>query len=89
MRHQGDCYEYARNYYKVPAFIGTRVRIEGREGVLVNHRPGDQYVYILINGEKKSRGPYHPTDGIEYLGIGNQTSNAEPADSTRRSEAQE
>jgi hypothetical protein len=69
MRHQRDCYEYVRNYYKVPAFIGTRVRIRQQEGVLVNHRPGDQYVYILLDGDKKSSGPYHPTDGIEYLGV--------------------
>lgn len=69
MRSQPDCYEYVRNYYQVPAFIGARVRVRDREGVLVNHRPSDQYVYILLDGDTKARGPYHPTDGIEYLGV--------------------
>lgn len=69
-----DCYDYVRRYYRVPAYIGMRVRLydsrrdELVEGVLVKSR-GDQYVYILLDGDTKARGPYHPTDGIEYLTI--------------------
>ena len=61
-----DCYAYVRRFYGVPAYVGMTVRVSGREGVLVNHRPSDQYVYILFEGDKRARGPYHPTDGIEY-----------------------
>jgi hypothetical protein len=64
---QPDCYDYVRRYYGVPAYIGMRVKVDGlAEGVLVKSR-GDQYVYFRLDGETKTRGPYHPTDGIEYL----------------------
>ena len=66
MKPTGDCYDYVRRYYGVPAYIGMRVRVQGHEGVLVKSR-GDQYVYILFDGEQKKRGPYHPTDAVEYL----------------------
>ena len=69
MRPQTDCYDYVRNYYKVPAYIGARVRVSGREGVLVDHHPSDQYLWIKFDGDKKPRGPYHPKDGIEFLDI--------------------
>jgi len=59
-------YGYVRNYYGVPAYVGVRVRVKGREGVLVDPRRDDQYVYIRFDGERKASGPYHPTDGIEY-----------------------
>lgn len=72
-RPQPDCYDYVRRTYGVPAYIGVRVRVRGREGVLVNQKPGDQYVYILFDGEQKWQGPYHPTDGIEYLGVAVET----------------
>lgn len=63
---QPDCYDYVRRYYQVPAYIGVRVRIRDREGVLVNRKPGDQYVYILFDGDSRTAGPYHPTD-VTYL----------------------
>jgi hypothetical protein len=62
-----DCYDYVRNYYGVPAFIGKRVKVNGREGVLARRASGDQYVYITFDGERGAKGPYHPEDGIEYL----------------------
>jgi hypothetical protein len=62
-----DCYDYVRGYYNVPAYVGVRVKFNGREGVLVDHRGAGQYVWILFDGDKGSRGPYHPTDAIEYL----------------------
>lgn len=61
-----DCYDYVRRYYGVPAYIGVRVRVRNREGVLVNRGPSDQYVYIRFDGDKRVTGPFHPTDGIEY-----------------------
>lgn len=63
---QPDCYDYVRRYYGVPAFIGMRVRVQDRDGVLVKSR-GDQYLYIRFDGETRSKGPYHPRDGITYL----------------------
>ena len=60
-----DCYEYVRRYYSVPAYIGVRVRTNDRDGVLVKSR-GDQYVYILFDGDKRVTGPCHPTYRIEY-----------------------
>ena len=55
-----------RRYYGVPAFIGARVSVKGRSGVLARRASGDQYVYILFEGDKRATGPYHPTDGIDY-----------------------
>ena len=65
----GDCSTYVRNYYKVPAYVGVRVSVRGRDGTIVRSR-GDQYVYILLDGDKRASGPYHPTDGIEYRPVG-------------------
>lgn len=64
--NRADCYDYVRRYYGVNAYIGMRVRADGREGVLVTST-GDQYLHIRFDGDKKVSGPYHPTDGIEYL----------------------
>jgi hypothetical protein len=61
-----DCYAYVRRYYGVPAFVGQRVRVRGVDGVLVNRRTSNQYVYILFDGSARSSGPFHPTDEIEY-----------------------
>lgn len=69
-----DCYDYVRRYYRVPAYIGMRVRLydsrrdELVEGVLVKATSG-HYLSILLDGDTKPRGPYHPTDGIEYLPV--------------------
>lgn len=63
-----DCYDYVRRYYGVPAYVGMRVRVREREGVLVQGRGrSDQYLHIRFDGEDKTSGPYHPTDGITYL----------------------
>lgn len=61
-----DCYDYVRKYYHVPAYIGVRVAIHGRTGVLVKHSPSDQYVYVRFDGDKRVTGPFHPTDKIDY-----------------------
>lgn len=61
-----DCYDYVRRYYGVPAFIGARVSVGGRTGVLAARRRTDQYVYIRFDGDQKATGPWHPMDGIAY-----------------------
>lgn len=68
MRNLPDCYDYIRNYYRVPAYIGMRVRAGGREGVLVRATGSTQYLHIKFD-DGKSNGVYHPTDGIEYIGV--------------------
>lgn len=60
-----DCYDYVRRYYNVPAYIGVRVRVGDKEGVIVKATGSQQYVYIRLDGQKHAN-PYHPTDGIEY-----------------------
>ena len=65
-----DCYDYVRGYYNVPAYIGMRVRINGREGVLVKHSKGDQYVHVYFDGDKARDWTFHPTDDVEYLVVG-------------------
>jgi len=63
-----DCYDYVRRYYGVPAYVGVRVRVREREGVLVQGKGhADQYLHIHFDGDARVSGPYHPTDGIEYL----------------------
>lgn len=62
-----DCYEYVRNYYGVPAHVGTRVRMsDGKEGVLTLAKSNLHYVHIRFDGASFSV-PAHPTDEIEYL----------------------
>ena len=61
-----DCYDYVRRYYAVPAYIGVRVKVGSKEGVLVSARGQEQYVHIRLDGQTHSN-PYHPTDGVEYL----------------------
>lgn len=64
-----DCYDYIRNYYSVPAYVGMRVKVRGREGALVEAKHSQMYVHILLEGDKRSD-VYHPTDGVEYLPAG-------------------
>lgn len=65
-RTQPDCYEYVRNYYHVPAYVGVRVKVRDREGVLVAPRCPNQYVYVLFDGDTKMTGPFHPDDHVTY-----------------------
>lgn len=61
-------FDYIREYYRVPAEAGRRVRYDGKEGVITRAR--NQYVMIYFDGDKNERGPFHPTDGVTYLGMG-------------------
>lgn len=61
--------EYVREYYRVPACINRRVIAYGKPGMIVK----DRGHYIGINLDEDKPGVvnnYHPTDGIEYLGMG-------------------
>ncbi len=63
-----DC-EYVRTFYNVPACIGRRVTVYGKPGVIAE----DRGHYIGVNFDADKPGAVHnchPTDGVEYLGIG-------------------
>ena len=63
--------KYVRDYYRVPAYIGTRVRYtyQGvREGTITGF--DGQYILIKFDGEPAARRRQrraHPTWEIEYL----------------------
>lgn len=62
-----DCYDYVRRYYKVPAYVGVRVRLRDREGVLFAPKCSDQYLHVKWDDGAKVTGPYHPLDGFTFL----------------------
>lgn len=59
---------YIRNYYRVPAKRGGRVRYTGgkspRTGTIKSARHG--YLRIVLDGDKHA-GVFHPTWELEYL----------------------
>lgn len=62
MREQRhDCYDYIRRYYDVPAYIGVRVSVEGKSGVLVKARSALHYAHVKFDGAKFSV-PCHPSE---------------------------
>jgi hypothetical protein len=61
-----DCYEYVRTTYGVPAFVGGRVRIGDKAGVLVRASTDLHYLHVRFDGVKFSVNA-HPTDGVTYL----------------------
>lgn len=63
-----DCYDYVRKTYGVPAYVGVRVRIGNREGVLVAARSDLHYLHVRLDGQKFSVNA-HPTDNVQYLGV--------------------
>ncbi len=61
--------EYVRKYYNVPACIGRRVMVYGKPGIIVEDR--GHYIGVTLDTDKPNRiNNYHPTDGVEYLGMG-------------------
>jgi hypothetical protein len=62
--------EYVRDYYKVPAEIGRRVRVsKGQEGIIAEDR--GNYIGVTLDTDKPGVvHNYHPTDGVEYLEMG-------------------
>jgi len=61
--------EYVRQYYNVPACIGRRVKVYGEPGIITEDR--GHYIGVTLDTDKPNRvSNYHPTDGVEYLGMG-------------------
>lgn len=61
--------EYVRKIYGVPAKIGMRVTVHGKPGIIAE----DRGHYIGVNFDSDKPGVVknvHPTDGVEYLGMG-------------------
>jgi hypothetical protein len=56
--------EYIRDYYRVPAFKGAKVKFKGIEAVIKGGK--GQYLDLAFT-DKSMNGPYHPTWEIEYL----------------------
>lgn len=62
-------FKYIRDHYGVPAEIGRRVTIDGKPGIITADR--GNYIGVTLDSEKPGRiSNYHPTDGVEYLGMG-------------------
>jgi len=61
--------EYVRQYYGVPACIGRRVMVYGEPGIIAEDR--GHYIGVNLDSDKPGRvSNYHPTDGVQYLGMG-------------------
>ena len=61
--------EYVRNYYDVPAQLGRAVMVSAGRGVITEDR--GNYIGVTLDKEKPGTvNNYHPTDNVEYLGIG-------------------
>lgn len=56
--------QYVRDYYRVPAARGGRIRFDGAPGVIVGFR--DQYLRVRLDGEP-GIDTLHPTWRVEYL----------------------
>ena len=61
--------EYIKDYYRVPASVGGRVKYTGGKqpqyGTIEGAR--NQYLLIRLDGETHEPFPYHPTWEITYL----------------------
>ncbi len=62
-----DFYEYIRRTYNVPAYIGMRVEIEGKPGVLVAGRSDAHYLHVLFDEGYVRPQPCHPTDNVRFI----------------------
>ena len=61
--------EYVRKHYDVPACIGRRVLVYGKPGIISEDR--GNYIGVTLDTDKPGRvSNYHPTDHVEYLGMG-------------------
>jgi hypothetical protein len=61
--------EYVSKYYGVPACIGRRVMVYGKPGIITEDR--GNYIGVTLDTDKPGRvSNYHPTDQVEYLGMG-------------------
>lgn len=60
-----DCYQYVRDNYKVPAYIGVRVTVHGHPGVLVPATEDLHYIHVWFDGASHAV-PAHPTADVQY-----------------------
>ena len=61
--------EYVKRTYGVPAEIGRRVTVYGKPGIITEDR--GHYIGVTLDSDKPGVVKnYHPTDGVEYHGIG-------------------
>lgn len=61
----GSEFDYINRTYGLSIERGTPVVFEGdRPGTVT--RGSGQYIYILFKGDKRERGPFHPTWMMEY-----------------------
>lgn len=61
--------QYVRDYYKVPAEIGRRVKVYGKPGIIA--ADFGHHIGVTLDTDKPNRvSHYHPVDGVEYLGMG-------------------
>ena len=61
--------EYVSQHYGVPACIGRRVIAYGEPGIITEDR--GNYIGVNLDKDKPATvNNYHPTDKIEYLGMG-------------------
>lgn len=61
--------QYVKDYYGVPADIGRRIIFRGKEGIIAEGRGN----YIGVNFDSDEPGMIlnvHPTDGVEYVDMG-------------------
>lgn len=61
--------KYVQRHYGVPAEIGRQIIFRGRPGIIAK----DRGHYIGVNFDADKPGQIynvHPTDGVEYRGIG-------------------
>ena len=61
--------QYIKDYYKVPADIGRRVTVNGKQGIIAE----DRGHHIGVNFDEDKPGsisPAHPTWKVEYLNMG-------------------
>jgi hypothetical protein len=61
--------KYIKEYYKVPADIGRRIKVNGVAGTIVEDRGN----YLGVNFDNDKPGVIrnvHPTWKVEYMGMG-------------------
>ena len=62
-------FEYIKKFYGVSPFIGQKVKVYGKKGIIVAGRGS----YIGVNFDEDKPGLIkncHPTDGVEYFDEG-------------------
>ena len=61
--------DYVRNYYGVPAEIGRRVSVNGRDGIIAEDR-GNHIGVLFDDSNPNQIVPCHPMWKVDYHGLG-------------------